>query len=156
MKKRYIYMLLVSFGMASAFLIKLQQGCIDYWRKQANKNRGLFLLMDQWVCLKQDGRKIERYFIKNNLKRIAIYGMSYVGKRLSKELKCSEVEVIYGIDRNASIIYSEIELVTMDADLEDVDAIVVTSVDEYDSICSMLSQKISCPIIAIEDVVNEV
>ncbi len=156
MKKRYIYMLLVSFGMASAFLIKLQQGCIDYWRKQANKNRGLFLLMDQWVCLKQDGRKIERYFIKNNLKRIAIYGMSYVGKRLSKELKCSEVEVIYGIDRNASNIYSEIELVTMDADLEDVDAIVVTSVDEYDSICSMLSQKISCPIIAIEDVVNEV
>lgn len=156
MKKQYICILLAGFGLISVLLIKLQQDCINNWRKQSNKNRGLFLLMDQWVYLKQDGRKIEKYFIHNNLKCIAIYGMSYVGKRLTKELKGTEVEVVYGIDRNAANIYSEIELVTMDADLKDVDAIVVTSVDEYDSIYSMLSQKISCPIIAIEDIINEV
>lgn len=112
--------------------------------------------MNQWVNLKQDEKRIENYFIHNKLKRIAIYGMSYVGKRLVKELKDTEVEVIYGIDRDAANIYSEIELVTIDADLKEVDAVVVTSIDEYNAIYNMLSQRIRCPIIAIEDIINEV
>lgn len=140
----------------SFFLIRLQQNCINNWKTQANKNRGLFLLMNQWINLKQDEKKVEEYFIQKNLKRIAIYGMGYVGKRLVKELKRTEIEVVYGIDRNAADIFSEIELVTMDDDLEDVDAVVVTLVDEYDTVCDILSQKVKCPVIAIEDIINEV
>ena len=79
-----------------------------------------------------------------------------MGKRLVKELKRTEIEVVYGIDRNAADIFSEIELVTMDDDLEDVDAVVVTLVDEYDTVCDILSQKVKCPVIAIEDIINEV
>lgn len=112
--------------------------------------------MNQWINLKQDEKKVEEYFIQKNLKRIAIYGMGYVGKRLVKELKRTEIEVVYGIDRNAADIFSEIELVTMDDDLEDVDAVVVTLVDEYDTVCDILSQKVKCPVIAIEDIINEV
>ena len=45
---------------------------------------------------------------------------------------------------------------TIDADLKEVDAVVVTSIDEYNAIYNMLSQRIRCPIIAIEDIINEV
>lgn len=154
--KKYFFSILLGLSLMSFFLIKLQQNCINNWKRQANKNRGLFLLMNQWVNLKQDEKKIEEYFIQKNLKRIAVYGMGYVGKRLVKELKHSEIDVVYGIDRNAADIFSEIELVTMDDDFEDIDAVVVTLVDEYDTVCDMLSQKVKCPVIAIEDIVNEV
>nr|WP_300786838.1 hypothetical protein [uncultured Acetatifactor sp.] len=154
--KKYFFSILLGLSLMSFFLIRLQQNCINNWKRQANKNRGLFLLMNQWVNLKQDGKKVEGYFIQKNLKRIAIYGMGYVGKRLVKELKRSEIDVVYGIDRNAAAIFSEIELVTMDDDLEDVDAVVVTLVDEYDTVCEMLSHKVKCSVIAIEDIINEV
>lgn len=154
--KKYFFSILLGLSLMSFFLIRLQQNCINNWKTQANKNRGLFLLMNQWINLKQDEKKVEEYFIQKNLKRIAIYGMGYVGKRLVKELKRTEIEVVYGIDRNAADIFSEIELVTMDDDLEDVDAVVVTLVDEYDTVCDILSQKVKCPVIAIEDIINEV
>lgn len=153
--KKYVFYFLLGFNIINVLIIRLQQSYIKNWKKESRKNSGLFLLMNQWVNLKQDGKGIEQYFIQSNLKRIAIYGMGHIGRRLIKELKGTEVEVIYGIDRNAADIYSEIELVTMDDEFKDVDAVVVTLVDEYEAIYKMLSQKISCPILAIEDIINE-
>ena len=112
--------------------------------------------MDQWLRIKQDGKKIESYFIKNNLRRIAIYGMSTVGMRLLKELKNSSVEVIYGIDRNAENIYCELKIVTVDEVLPEADVVIVTLVKGYDKICELLSGKVNCPVIAIEDIINEI
>ena len=73
--KKYFFSILLGLSLMSFFLIRLQQNCINNWKTQANKNRGLFLLMNQWINLKQDEKKVEEYFIQKNLKRIAIYGM---------------------------------------------------------------------------------
>ncbi len=158
MKTRYqlIIGFLLGSGIASAFLLKLQQNCINKWKKLTLKNRGLFLLMTQWINIKQEGKKIENYFLKNKIKRIAIYGMSTVGICLAKELKKSNIEIAYGIDRNAANIYSEIKVVTMNESLINVDAVVVTVIDEFENIHEILSKKMDCPIIAIEDIINEI
>ena len=140
----------------SLLFIKLQQNCINTWKKTAEKNQGLFMLMNQWARIKQEGNGLEAYFIKNNYKRIAVYGMSYVGVRFVKELKDSEVEIVYGIDKNADNIHSEIKMVTMDDELLSVDAVIVTLLAEFDEVCSLLEKKVNCPIIAIEDIVNEI
>ena len=79
-----------------------------------------------------------------------------MGLRLVKELKNSEIEIAYGIDRNAANIYSEIKLVTIEENLPDVDAVVVTLVDGFDKVRDMLSKRLSCPVIAIEDIINEI
>ena len=82
--------------------------------------------------------------------------MSYVGETLLGELKDSEIRIAYGIDQNADGIYTDVEIVSVDNDLEDVDAIVVTAITFFDEIEEKLSAKMSCPIISLEDILYEV
>lgn len=97
-------------------------------KNMSDKHLALFLMMNQWVKVKQEDKNISEYFEENNIKRIAIYGMSYVGERLIEELKVSNIEVAYGIDREAKALNMDVEVVTLDDDLKEVDAVVVTAI----------------------------
>ena len=125
-------------------------------QKMSNKHLALFLMMNQWVLVKQEGKNLASYFEKNNYHKIAVYGMSYAGERLLNELKGSGIEVAYGIDQNADGIYSEIEIITKEDTLEPVDAIVVTPVFFFQEIEKDLSGKVDCPILSLEDILYEV
>lgn len=116
----------------------------------------LYKMMIQWVKVKQQGKSLGSYFEQKKYKKIAIYGMSYAGETLVEELKDSNVKIAYGIDKNASSIYSDVEIVTMDGELEVVDAVIVTAITFFDEIAKALSMKISCPIISLEDILYEV
>lgn len=48
------------------------------------------------------------YFLRNGYKKITIYGMRYVGETLLDELKNSEINVVYGIDKNADFVCSDV------------------------------------------------
>lgn len=125
-------------------------------QKMSNKHLALFLMMNQWVLVKQEGKNLASYFEKNNYRKIAVYGMSYAGERLVNELKGSGIEVAYGIDQNADGIYSKIEIITKEDTLEPVDAIVVTPVFFFQEIEKDLSGKVDCPILSLEDILYEV
>lgn len=122
----------------------------------SEKHLALFLMMNQWVAVKQEGKNLADYFEKQGYKSIAVYGMSYAGERLLEELKGSDIQVQYGIDKNADNIYMDVNIVTMEDELKPVDAIVVTPIFFFDDIEEELSQKIDCPIISLEDVLYEV
>ncbi|MCD8183070.1 MAG: hypothetical protein LUE99_08190 [Bacteroides sp.] len=122
----------------------------------SDKHLALYLLMNQWVAVKQEGKNLKDYFEENGYKTIAIYGMSYVGERLVEELRDSDINIKYAIDKSADSIYSAVKIVAMDEDLEDVDAIIVTPVFFFDEIEAKLMDKMQCPIISIEDVLYEV
>jgi dienelactone hydrolase len=122
----------------------------------ADKHLALFQMMTQWVKVKQEGKHLASYFEKNGYKKIAIYGMSYAGETLLNELKDTDIKVAYGIDQNAESLYVDVDVVTMDDDLEEVDAIVVTAITFFDEIEEKLSEKVDCPIISLEDVLYEV
>lgn len=92
------------------------------------------------------------YFKRKDYKKIAIYGMHYMGMSLLNELKNSGIEVAYGIDRNADHIFADCKVITPDEEFEDVDAIVVTPVFYFESIEEELSQKVSYPIVSLEEV----
>lgn len=137
------------------FVAGWQQKCIERWKEQAEKNRAMFMIMDQWTNLKQEGRSLEEYFLKDGYLRIAVYGMGVVGKRLIKELRNSKIQVVYGIDKNEDMVYTDLDVVTMEDELTKVDAVVVTVVKEFDAIREALSEKIDCQVIAIEDILSE-
>ena len=131
-------------------------GQIEEKQKKADKHMSLYLMMNQWVAVKQEGKNLADYFEKMGYKTIAIYGMSYAGERLVEELKGSNIQIKYGIDKNAETIYSDIEIVTLEDELEEVDAIVVTPIFFFDEIEEKLSAKTDCPIISLEDILYEV
>lgn len=112
----------------------------------------LFLLMNQWVKVKQAGKSIADYLIHNDYKRVSIYGMSYAGETLFIELKKSNIQVAYAIDQNAENICSEIEVVSPDDVLPLVDAIIVTPVYYFNSIKEKLRIKTNADILSLEDI----
>ncbi len=129
---------------------------INSRQELADKHLALYLMMNQWVKVKQEGKNLSSYFEKNGYKKIAIYGMNYVGETLLEELKGTGVEVAYAIDKNAERIYADIDVYTPDDDLGQVDAVVVTAITFFDEIEELLSDKTDCPAISLEDVLYEV
>lgn len=122
----------------------------------SDKHLALFLMMNQWVKVKQEGKNLSDYFKENGFHTIAVYGMSYAGETLIEELSESDIAVAYGIDKEAGSLYSDIELVTLDDDLKEVDAVVVTAITFYEEIAEKLEKKLKCPVISLEDILYEV
>lgn len=126
------------------------------WKNLSDKHLALFLLMNEWMKIKQEGKSIVKYFEQNNYKSVAVYGLSYIGERVLDELKDSGIEIKYAIDRNADSIYADIDLYSIEDELPDVDVVVVTAVYFYDEIYNNLVDKVSCPIVSLEDVLYEI
>lgn len=125
-------------------------------QQYADKHLALFLLMNQWVKVKQDGKDIPAYLLEQGYKKIAIYGMSYVGETLYHELESSAVEVVYAIDKKAEGMYADVDLLSPDDELPEVDAVIVTPVFFFDEIEEMLASKMDADIVSIEDILYEV
>lgn len=124
-------------------------------REMAEKHLALFLMMNRWVEVKQQDKSLADYLLTRKYQTIAVYGMSYAGERLVEELKNSGVTVSYGIDKKAGGVYSDMEVVSPEEDLREVDAVIVTSIFFMDEIEKDLSAKLSCPIISLEDMLYE-
>lgn len=122
----------------------------------ASKHLELFLLMNQWVKVKQRKKSIADYLEKKGYNRIAIYGMSYVGDTLAEELRKSNVRVLYGIDQKADSLGTNLDVVTIEDRLDKVDAIIVTAITFYDEIKSELCKKVEYPIISLKDILYEI
>lgn len=158
MKKKAVAVLSVLMGSAlgAGAVGKAATGKAKKMRDMSDKHLELFLMMMQWVKVKQDGKNLASYFEKNGYKKIAIYGMSYAGETLVDELRNSDITVAYGIDQKADNLYADINIVSADADLEEVDVVVVTAITFFDEIKEKLSDKIDSPIISLDDILYEV
>lgn len=128
---------------------------VDEKKQLSDKHLRLYKMMNQWVKVKQEGISLSAYLEEQGLHRIAIYGMNYAGETLVEELRNSNIEIVYGIDKRAKKLFAEFPLVSMDDTLEEVDGIVVTAVSFFDEIKEELSTKVSCPIISLEDVIYD-
>lgn len=157
MKKGIIATISTVLGVAAGAAVvgKAASGETSKIKQMSEKHLALYLLMNRWVEVKQEGKNLVDYFHKNNYKTIAIYGMNYTGERLLNELKGSEVIVKYGIDQRADEMCTSVDLITMNDVLPEVDAIVVTPIFFFNEIRDKLSDKIDCPIVSLEDVLCE-
>ena len=157
MKKLFVPILsaLMGFVFGIGVVLKVARAKIHKTKKLSDKHLALFLAMNQWVKIKQEGKNLASYFEKNGYKKIAIYGMSYVGKTLLKELKTTKIQVIYGIDKSADTMCEDIDIFSLEDNLEIVDVVVVTAITFFDEIKEILTDKVQCPIISLEDILYE-
>lgn len=135
---------------------KIEGDKFNEMRNISDKHLALFTMMNQWVKVKQAGKNLSSYFKEHGFNRIAIYGMSYAGETLLEELRGTGIAVAYGIDRNARSLYSDINIVSVEDALEEVDAVVVTAITFFNEIEEKLEKKMNCPIISLEDILYEI
>lgn len=157
MKKGVVSVLsMLAGGIAGAGAIgKISMEKAGKIQAKSDKHLALFLMMNKWVKVKQEGKNLSSYFMEHGYKRIAVYGMSYAGETLINELKDSDIELAYGIDQKKGL-YSYIDILSLDENLPEVDAVVVTAITFFDEIEEALAEKVSCPIISLEDILCEV
>lgn len=129
---------------------------VNDMKKMSDKHLELFLMMNQWVKIKQEGKDLVSYFEKKGYKKIAVYGMSFVGETLVDELKGTDVQVLYGIDQRGDSVYADIDIVTMEDSLDAVDAVVVTAVTFFEEIEEKLCRRVDCPILSLGDILYQI
>lgn len=125
---------------------------LEYLAIEKEKNRFLYKFMNQWVILKQRKIDISSFFINKGIKKIAIYGIHYMGERLYDELKNTQVEILYAIDRNKDKKEWEIPIIQPNDSLEYVEAIIVTPIFDFIEIKNYLLEKCSYSIFSIEEI----
>jgi len=158
MKKKVVFLLLFIVGITIQILgmNRYIKKCMIKSLLISNKNLKSFDIMNRWVRMKQEGKNLSEYFEQAGYKKIAIYGMGHIGETLQNELNCTKTEVLYGIDQRSDTTYSNIDIISLKDELQPVDAIVVTLVNEFESISEKINERINCPVISIVDVVYDI
>ncbi|MCM1499966.1 MAG: hypothetical protein NC124_16000 [Clostridium sp.] len=148
--------LLAGTAVGATAMGKVKNSAVEEKTEKIDKFKGYYNMLNQWLVLKQEGKSLEQYFVDNQYKTVAIYGMGEMGNRLYDELKGSnKVKIKYAVDKNANSTYAELEVLESVDDLPEVDIIIVTAIFAFDEIEEELSQKSSCPVVSLDDVVYE-
>ncbi len=123
--------------------------------KVLSKFQKMFFVYNTWMTLYEQGIRLEDYLIRHDIFRIAVYGFSYIGKRLYYCLRESRVCVEYFIDMNAE--YLEDGLIPIyrpDIVLEPVDMIIISLTEGVDAIKKKIMEKseaLVCTIVELFD-----
>lgn len=146
-------LLLIGIGALIYRYVKHQQDVNKKNISMMDKYQRYYKTFYRWLVLKNDNSSIEKFFLKNNIKSVAVYGMGEFAYAFIKEMEHSGVSLKYGIDQNAGAIQMDIPVVTMEEIEEDVDAIIVTVIDRFDSIKENLQKYTDLQIISLEQVI---
>ena len=150
------FSLLIGIAMGAFGSKKIIGKKVEQHQKTSDKYLSLFLMMNQWVKAKQDGKTLISYFEQKGYREIAVYGMGHAGRTFVNELVNSAIKVKYGIDQNTDIDFEGFDIISPEDMLESVDVIVVTSITFFAEIEECLGKKIDCPIVSLEDILCEI
>lgn len=134
--------------------MKKRQNKVDIINEEKDKFYWMFRFMDDWMNKKIRGLNVEDYLLKRNYSNIAIYGMSYIGQTLINELENSKISIKYGIDRDAEVYWDTFPIKRPNQITDDVDAIIVTTVMCFDEIRHTIRERVKCPVISLEEIVD--
>lgn len=129
------------------------------WKKIvdfAKKMEMYYHILNNWLDAKQLGIEPRWFFEINTYKKIGIYGSAELGRRLWYELKNGDFET-FVFDKNARDKYwEEYDVYDLKHDnIPALDVFVVTPAFYYKEIKRELKQMVNCPIISIEDVIED-
>jgi hypothetical protein len=97
-------------------------------------------LLLKWLEIRQREHILGKYFEYYGYSRIAIYGMKELGQCLFQELKNTDTNVMFGIDRNADNIVSDLPIIKCGEEIPvNIDLIVVTAINDYELILEDLN-----------------
>lgn len=102
-----------------------------------------FAFMKRWLENKNAKKSFADYFHQCGYQTIAIQGAGDIGRLLYEEVKESDIQVKYFVDRNGEGIHEidGIPVITISriGEMEDVDIVVITFINSYDAMSRMLA-----------------
>lgn len=114
------------------------------------KYRKMFFVYDKWMCMECHKGAVAEYLYGQGVKKIAVYGMGYIGTQLVNKLQGTNVCVVGAIDRNAGFIEAAVPVVRLEEFDEDSDLIIVAVCGHTSEIVQDIKAGIDVPIITIE------
>lgn len=127
----------------------------DFWAKKCARYEGYWRALDAWLFLKEDGVSVAGLLRERGIQRIAIYGMGMLGKHLLEELRGTEIQVEYFVDKMPKIYSPGIRTYAPGEDLPETEAIISTRAYEFSYIRSELEQRGHKNIISLERMLRE-
>lgn len=111
-------------------------------------------LMLDWITNLEKGKSVYGYLKRKRFMNIAIYGRRGLGEYLREQLSETDVSLRYFIDRAACQgNIDQIPIYRLDDELPKVDVIIVTPIWDYENIRKQLSEKVSYPIVSLQDII---
>lgn len=138
-----------------ANLIQVLQNERNYFQKRSDKFVGYFNLLEKWLHKKENNEGLKSYFINHGYRKIAIYGWGVIGKLLYEELRGSNIEILYAVDKKDISEGEPLRIFSLEKELPEVDIMVVTATFAFEEINEELQSYINTPIISVDDIVYE-
>lgn len=115
-------------------------------------------LFDKWMYLERRGYRIIDY-IQARYKKIAVYGMGYLGNRLVDVLETTDIKVCFIIDREAETMVYNYPVIAPEEVFEyqitnQADAIIVTATSFFEQIKERLLHVNNVEIVSLKDIIN--
>jgi len=122
--------------------------------KENAKWRKMFLILNDWFRISSKGDSIADYLQGKGIKEVAVYGYGYLGRTLVENLEQGHINVAYVIDKNAAFLNSDKDCYTLESELKQVDAVIITLVSDDKEIEDQLRNKLKGNIYRLEDVIS--
>lgn len=110
---------------------------------------------DMWMGLREKNISIVDYLERYHVKNVAVYGYGMLAKHLIPELEETNIAVEYIIDKGNQVSSKKYNIKNLEDDWQPVDAIIVTIVDEFESIYKILKKRMNCRIFSLYEIVSE-
>lgn len=123
--------------------------------KKLKKVESSFILLNEWMVLLENKKSIAERLTEYHYRNVAVYGLGVIGKHLIIQLKDTDIDISYVIDKSAiSTGVKGISIYRPGETLPKVDAVIVTPIWEYKMIKDRMSEYVSCPIISLSEVIE--
>ncbi len=123
--------------------------------QQTDKFKSQYQMLAAWMKIKQRNIAIESEWKAKQINKVAIYGNGENAQLLYQELKNTDIEVNCFIDKNASHYIENIPVLTICEEIPPVDLIIVSIIDEFETIRSELEKVCHCQIMPMDEMIYQ-
>lgn len=124
-------------------------------RMELERTKGNLMVLSEWMAFYRCQNTMEKVLEKKGYSVVAVYGMGILGSHLYQELKESRIRVKYIIDRNPVKGVYKAEVCGTEAELREIDAVIVTPVYQFEEIKEKLLKKNHVPVLSLRTLLNE-
>ena len=124
--------------------------------KKIRRYQSYWRVLDKWMTIREKNGSVAAYLKASGYQRFAIYGLGMLGHHLIAEFEENNMQIAYGIDRAHDTLHFAFPVYGISDNLECVDVIIVTVIDEFMEIREILSHKLTAHILSLEEVLDKI